>query len=278
MNESQVERLLGLLGSIAGSLATIERSLLPEAPNYKRPIADYADFDWSSIGAQVIKTDQWGVAQVEHNDQVYTRRAPENKFGEAIWFSRPDGKDADGNNRFLRLITFRTFGEAEPISRKAEALVQARPQDARQAAPAAPGQAQPAAAVKVPAAAQPPATEASSADFDALPSEGLRRTLAAEAVLRKLRDMAQARAALGQEPATPEIQQKVFNALRLLCGNSDEKRHQVLKLAFGRAHMNELTAAEAQALRDWVAARKAGNDWLPAAVAVEDLKALLALA
>lgn len=133
MNELDFDRLLALLGAIAGSLGEIARSLAPDAPNYKRHISQFATFDWANIGATIIKSDAYGPSQIEWRDQVYTRRSPENKFGEAIWFSRPDGKDADGNTRYVRLITFKTFGDAEPISRKAEAAAK-QPADVTPAA------------------------------------------------------------------------------------------------------------------------------------------------
>lgn len=277
MDEQQTERLLALLGSIAGSLATIERSLLPEAPNYKRPIEDFATFDWDSIGARVVKTDVYGVAQVEHNDQIYTRRAPENKFNEAIWFSRPDGKDADGNNRYVRLITFRKFGEAEPISRKAEALVQrAAPaaQDARQTATEAPGAAQPAQPAQVSIPAKTTATAATD-EFDALSSASAARQQAGEQVRAKLRAMATGYNGQGSQPASNDQRQRAFNNLRTLCGNDEAKRHAVIQFLFGKASLTELTAGEAQAIRDWVHVSKQGEEWLPSPTAIADLKTLL---
>lgn len=271
MNDQQFERLLALLGDIACSLEAIERALRPEAPNYKRPIEEFPTFDWASIGARVLKVDQYGVAQVEHGDQVYTRRSPENKFGEAIWFSRPEGKDADGNTRYVRLITFRRFGDAEPISRKAEALVvAAQPKNVPQAAPEAPQRAAGGAHDKNIVAAT---SAASQDDFDGLPSEGERRHQAAQAVLDKLHRMAAGYTELVGKPITPELQQKAYNNLRTLCG-TDDLRRAVLKALFGKEHMAELTMAEAQAIRDWVRVSKVGDDWVPSQVALDDLRAL----
>ncbi len=259
MNDQQAERLLALLGSIAGSLATIERSLLPEAPNYKRPIADFAGFDWETIGARVVKTDAYGVAQVEHNDQVYTRRAPENKFGEAIWFSRPDGKDADGNNRYVRLITFRTFGEAEPISRKAEALVQAAPkpaaQDARQTAPAGPG--------------------GSDADFAALVSAS-QRPRAPETV----KALILARAKKQPQPQNDEGKDRLrmWTALSNLCGNRQEHVRAVLGYFYGpEVSTKTLTAGQCKAITEWVdAVKQPDGSYVPHLHTVTEYKAILA--
>ncbi len=183
MNDQQIDRLLALLGSMADSLSEIVRDMAPEAPNYKRPIGDYAAFDWAGIGAVVVKADAYGPSQVEWQDQVFTRRSSENKFGEAIWFSRADGKDADGNNKYVRLITFKTLGEAEPISRKAERAVTATPSAAQPGRRSRPRRVQaitppstphaqpaPASAVQAPAAEPPGWVEDGEADFASLPS------------------------------------------------------------------------------------------------------------
>lgn len=274
MNDQQFERLLALLGNIASSLEAIERALRPEAPNYKRPIEEFPTFDWTSIGARVLKVDQYGVAQVEHGDQVYTRRSPENKFGEAIWFSRPEGKDADGNVRYVRLITFRKFGDAEPISRKAEALVTtAQPKSVPQAAPETLQRPAGGAHDKNITATTLVASTGPQDDFDGLPSEGERRHQAAQAVLDKLQRMAAGYTELIGKPITPELQQKAYNNLRTLCG-TDDLRRAVLKALFDKEHMAELTMAEAQAIRDWVRVSKVGDDWVPSQIALDDLKAL----
>jgi hypothetical protein len=97
--------------------ASLER-LAPvnqQAPNYQKPLEEFRSFDWATIGATVLQSDPSGVAIVEWNGQQFTRRSPTNKFGEAIWFSRSVGKDDEGNVRYERLITFRKFGEVEPI-------------------------------------------------------------------------------------------------------------------------------------------------------------------
>lgn len=83
------------LQGIEAHLRQIALSSNP-APNYQRPLSKYPNFDWSSIGAGVLKEDEDGVSSVEWNGQVFTRRSPNNKFDAAIWFSRCVGKDADG--------------------------------------------------------------------------------------------------------------------------------------------------------------------------------------
>lgn len=120
-----------ILQMIAASLQGIESHLRQiaissnPAPNYQRPLSDYPGFDWLSIGATVLKEDGDGATAVEWNGQIFTRRSPHNKFDAAIWFSRCIGKDADGNNRYARLISFKAVNDAEPIAAKAKQAITA---------------------------------------------------------------------------------------------------------------------------------------------------------
>src|SRR5215510_4309847 len=114
-----------IMQAISNSLAEIESHLRQiaisnnPAPNYQRPLSEYPTFDWSSIGARVLGQDGDGATSVEWSGQVFTRRSPSNRFSEAIWFSRCVGKDLDGNNKYVRLISFKTPAEAAPIAAKA---------------------------------------------------------------------------------------------------------------------------------------------------------------
>jgi hypothetical protein len=118
-----------ILQMIAASLQGVESHLRQiaissnPAPNYHRPLSDYPSFDWLSIGATVLKEDHDGVTAVEWNGQVFMRRSPHNKFDAAVWFSRCVGKDVDGNNKYVRLITFKAASEAEPIASKAKQAI-----------------------------------------------------------------------------------------------------------------------------------------------------------
>jgi hypothetical protein len=91
-----------ILRVIAASLQGVESHLRHmavssnPAPNYQRHLSEYPSFDWSSIGATVLNRDGDGVTAVEWNGQVFTRRSPNNKFAEAVWFSRHLGQDSDG--------------------------------------------------------------------------------------------------------------------------------------------------------------------------------------
>jgi DdrB-like protein len=139
-NDDRIEKLITVLGQlmnglnktlqmIAESLQGVESHMLQiavssnPAPNYRRPLSDYRDFDWASIGAMVLKEDKDGATEVEWNGQVFTRRSPDNSFDAAIWFSRSAGKDADGKNKYVRLITFKPSSESGPIGAKAKRAI-----------------------------------------------------------------------------------------------------------------------------------------------------------
>ncbi len=133
----QIEKLIAALGqrmnalnttleTIAESLQGVELHLREisissnPAPNYRRPLSEYRDFDWSSIGAIVLKEDKDGATEVEWNGQVFTRRSPDNSYDAAVWYSRSVGKDSDGKNKYLRLITFKPSSESRSIGAKAK--------------------------------------------------------------------------------------------------------------------------------------------------------------
>lgn len=119
----------GILRTIAASLRGVEAHLRQmaissnPAPNYQRPLSEYPTFDWPSIGATVLKRDDDGVTAVEWNGQVFIRRSPDNSYGAAIWFNRSVGKDADGKNKYIRLITFKPPAESGPIGAKAKRVI-----------------------------------------------------------------------------------------------------------------------------------------------------------
>ncbi len=129
--------LVEILAVISRNLGIIASALSP-APEIRRPLEDYLAFDWAAIGARVLAKDQDGPTIVEHNGRIYKRRAPDNKYGAAIWFSRADGKDAEGNNNYVSLISFEIFkNEVEPIGHKVrEALGQYRRQPQAMTSPA----------------------------------------------------------------------------------------------------------------------------------------------
>lgn len=141
MNEAQTERLLSLLGLIADSVAILAGERDPdEAPDIEMPMGAYRDFDWSSLGARILASDEDGATVVQYNGKTYRRRSPENQFDAAIWYSRCIGKDETGRNEYVRLVSFRSMKEDSitPLSRKAERMVAGTPRVAAPQAAALP--------------------------------------------------------------------------------------------------------------------------------------------
>lgn len=121
MNDQQFEIIVDLLARILDQLETISSSHEIKAPQLCKPLKEFKNFDWQSIGAKILQSDRFGAAVVEWRSREYIRRSPENKFGTAIFFSRSIGIDQNtGKNSYERLITFKEIANAEPISRKAE--------------------------------------------------------------------------------------------------------------------------------------------------------------
>jgi len=111
---------LSLLTRISKQLELV----VPSSPGYRRPLADFASFDWASIGAVATDQDSHGPSEVDWYGHLWTRRSGDGKFGRAIWFSRSIGKSQDGENQYARLITFKDLSQAEPVK------FQAAPQQA----------------------------------------------------------------------------------------------------------------------------------------------------
>lgn len=129
---TEIEKLIQLtqaqnaiLTTIANTLQKLAQASAPASPNYRRRLSEYPGFDWSEIGATIAAQDNQGVSEVEWNLHRFTRRAGSGKFGKAIWFSRPTGKDGD-ENLYARLITFKD-GDAEPVPGDVVSQAQAGP-------------------------------------------------------------------------------------------------------------------------------------------------------
>lgn len=110
--------LFALMTRIADALEKLASGGKPSAPNIVRPLEEYSTFDWAAHNFDVVQRDNDGPTHVSFGGNLYTRRSPSNKFEPAIWYSAPAGKDAEGNVEYIRLITFRTFGEADPLPAK----------------------------------------------------------------------------------------------------------------------------------------------------------------
>lgn len=129
------EKAVEILAQIQRSLQVIAGAMA-KAPNIKKPLGDFLSFDWSSIGAQVLRQDDDGVSIVEHNGQIYKRRAPDNKFEACIWYSRCTGKDESGDNKYETLISFETIkDDVEPLGSKARKAIQSQRKTSKPPAP-----------------------------------------------------------------------------------------------------------------------------------------------
>jgi len=123
--DGDFDRLLTALRVIWRELREIKQLLAereppsspPPAPNLRRLLADYPDFDWAGIGAVVKQRDDDGPALVEWRGNLYTRRTNP-KFGAEIWFSRATGRDDAGEVSYERLITFAEPPAVEPLPKR----------------------------------------------------------------------------------------------------------------------------------------------------------------
>jgi hypothetical protein len=148
MTDEQINKLCAvftqgmqaLIEAIQGVEAQLQQLAIAAnpAPNFHKPLAEYWTFDWSLIGAIPRSSDQEGVTSVEWNGRLFTRRSPQNKFQESVWFSRAIGRDELGNNKYEKLITFKNAGEAEELGSKVKKAAPpvAEPSAASQSAPA----------------------------------------------------------------------------------------------------------------------------------------------
>lgn len=144
MIDTEIHDILTQLRRVANALEKMS-GVKPTGPDYRRTLAEYPTFDWSSIGAEVVSVDQDGPTCVFCDGSQWTRRSPQNKFGEAIWFSRSAGHDDEGEVIYLRLITFKAPAEVDPLGRKVkQELTSQQPAPAKPTqAPAKPAPAQP---------------------------------------------------------------------------------------------------------------------------------------
>lgn len=108
--------ILAKLETITTLLKQLLRQNAPHAPNYRHPLSAYWTFDWHSIGAEIIRRDKKGATQVLWGGYLWLRRNDNGrKYGDAIWFSRADGRNDNGDMNYIRLITFKDSAEPEPV-------------------------------------------------------------------------------------------------------------------------------------------------------------------
>jgi hypothetical protein len=223
MNE--LTSLAPLLERIAVALERLANDGKPVAPNLTKSMESFWGFDWASIGAEIIREDHDGPTHVQHNGLLYTRRSPTNKYGSAIWYSAPAGKDADGNVEYVRLITFKDFSDADPLPRKLEKPA---------AKPASAGSPQQA---PVPPRTAPPSPVVPERPY---PAEILKAKLASWAQARK-----------GQ-PCSEQHRTLLAGMLERAAGGK-LPRHEMSEWLFGAASTAEIPCEMVlAALKDWL--------------------------
>lgn len=122
-----LERFVSGVERIAAALETISSANAPESPDHRFPLKAYANFDWSTIGAEPIARDQSGPLVVKWNGFTFVRRfADTPKYGKAIMFSRNAGRGEDGNE-YHSLVK---FSDNMALERLPDNFPQARPQPA----------------------------------------------------------------------------------------------------------------------------------------------------
>jgi hypothetical protein len=106
--------------------AFVSKELGDYEPNYKRKITEYADFNWSDIGARPVSWDSDGLVDaVEWSGYEWIRRCSPNnhKFGNTIRYTRSKKGGGDTPD-YLDLIKFTDrVSEKEPLSSVARAMV-----------------------------------------------------------------------------------------------------------------------------------------------------------
>ncbi|HKX31342.1 MAG TPA: hypothetical protein VJ302_26895 [Blastocatellia bacterium] len=93
------------------------------APRIRKSLADYLQVEqvMAEIGAVILDKDEEGPTMVEWNGQIFKRRAPDNKYNPAIWYSRCTGKAEDGANQYATLIQFGEIkADVDPLGTKAK--------------------------------------------------------------------------------------------------------------------------------------------------------------
>lgn len=133
MTDDQFKKLLEVVSSGFGKLTAkmetlaqvtaqlkngLELKLAMEtpAPDYEKRLADYANFDWSSIDAEVLSRDDSGPTVVEWRGRQFPRRNGNPRFGLAIIYSRAVGRDPNTDKvKYEWLISFKEEKEVEEL-------------------------------------------------------------------------------------------------------------------------------------------------------------------
>jgi hypothetical protein len=76
-------------------------------------------------------------------------------------------------------------------------------------------------------------------------------------------------------PVAESLRREMIVALVTLTRNDEDARHALTSYLFGKPSTKLLTAGEAQALVDWIEARKVGDRWVCAAEATAEYRAIM---
>lgn len=71
MNETQFNRLLTVLERIASAIKFSNRAA---EPRYTKPISEYKNFNWGTIGATIDKADRYGPAVLCGQEHLYVKK------------------------------------------------------------------------------------------------------------------------------------------------------------------------------------------------------------
>lgn len=106
MTNEQAERLISAverLAAAAETLASGQQHKTSTPAKFIKPIEEFPNFDWGSIGAKIEYRDSDRiVAAVSWHGATYERKS---KHGD-VWFSRNAGRDDEGNPVYETLIKF----------------------------------------------------------------------------------------------------------------------------------------------------------------------------
>jgi hypothetical protein len=130
MNDEQLATLISALNHGFDRVVKALESARPAitGDTIEAALASFKTFDWSSIGASVIETDEDGVSMIRAANGKICKRRSNDKFGTEIWFSYPNGRKEDGTPDYKRVIEFRELDAPEPLGRKTmAALTSAKP-------------------------------------------------------------------------------------------------------------------------------------------------------
>lgn len=239
MDEKQFTLMFHEMTRIADALERLARGSEPEEPNHIKALDQFAVFDWATIGASIVQSDQFGPTHVEWNGMLWTRRSPQNKFEGAIWFSRASGKDADGNVHYLRLITFREIKDADPLPAKVAEKASASPKN----------------------------------------GNGNTRPYAPDKLRTRLAEKASTYVGKEASNKQRSMLAMLLNKCFAGESDAEEKRHHVQKYLFGVESLNDTFDSLILAALDWMKATKdSGGDYLPDPLAMQEAQKVCLLA